>query len=171
MGTFFGYKHWTLEDPPRCFNVGKGVQSRANSTWSRNHKWHAIVKRFGLRVEVCIGPVTNDEACAWEMENVALMGTFSRCHLHDVTDDIGCNFTMGGEGLAGWKHSNETIEKMKKAHAGACRRGVGWHHSLETREKSSRAQRGKPRKKLSEETKQRLRTLALEQWRRRRGQL
>jgi hypothetical protein len=73
---FFGYKHWTLEDSPRCFYVGKGISARPRKRSSRNHKWHAIVKRFGLRVEVCIGSVTNDEACAWEVDNIASMGTF-----------------------------------------------------------------------------------------------
>jgi hypothetical protein len=58
----YGYKHWTLEERPRCFYVGKGVTGRAESNRSRNHKWHAIVKRFGIRVEICIGPVADDGA-------------------------------------------------------------------------------------------------------------
>jgi hypothetical protein len=96
ISRFYGYKHWTLEDVPRCFNVGKGVKGRANSK-RRNHKWHSVVERFGLRVEVCFGPVTNEEACAWEIEWVARENTFSTNHSHDDPSDIGCNFTLGGD--------------------------------------------------------------------------
>ena len=112
---FYGYKHWTLEDPPRCFNVGKGVKSRPISKRSRNHKWHAIVERLGLRVEVCIGPVTNEEACAWEVKNIASMGTFSTCHDHDNSSDIGCNFTRGGDGSIDRNVTLMTREKLSSA--------------------------------------------------------
>lgn len=111
---FYGYKHWTLEDTPRCFNVGKGLQKRPWQTRNRSHKWRAIVKRFGLRVEVCVGPVTNEEACAWEIEQIAKEGTFSECHLHD-SDDIGCNFTKGGEGVVGRRHDEVTKRRISEA--------------------------------------------------------
>lgn len=114
---FYGYKHWTLEEVSRCFNVGKGLSSRSTETRSRNHKWHAIVKRLGLRVEVCFGPVTNDEARVWEITNIELTGTFSTNHHHNDDTDIGCNFTRGGEGNEGWvptKETRENISRMKK---------------------------------------------------------
>jgi hypothetical protein len=121
----YGYKHWTLEDPPRCFNVGKGLKGRANSSKSRNHKWHGIVKRYGLRIEVCIGfkcknyTCTHERAekchadenvCLWEIENIALMGTYSTNHSHDDPNDIGCNFSHGGERGTG----DKSIEKRRK---------------------------------------------------------
>ncbi len=114
---FYGYKHWTLEMSPRCFNVGKGNLKRPFRKDNRSHKWHAIVKRCGLRVEICIGPVTNEEACAWEIQNIELMGTFSTEHSHE-SDDIGCNFTKGGDGLSGWRHSDATRKKMSESHTG-----------------------------------------------------
>ncbi len=60
---FFGYKHWTNEELPRCFYVGKGLSGRSHLFRNRNHKWNAIVKRYGIRVEICVGPMTNEEAC------------------------------------------------------------------------------------------------------------
>jgi hypothetical protein len=96
----YGYKHWTLEECPRCFYVGKGVAGRAESDRSRNHKWHAVVKRFSVRVEICVGPIANDAALQWEIENIAAEKTFSATHEHDC-DDIGCNFTIGGDGVVG----------------------------------------------------------------------
>ncbi len=98
---FYGYKHWTIENIPRCFNVGKGIKGRSSQVKNRNHKWHAIVKRFGLHVEVCIGPVSNEKACIWEIETISEMKTFSTNHSHDDMNNIGCNFTLGGEGTPG----------------------------------------------------------------------
>ncbi len=162
---FYGYKHWTLEDPPRCFNVGKGLKKRP---WNahlkrRNHKWYAISSRLGLRVEVCIGPVTNEEACAWEIEWIARENTFSTNHSHTDDADIGCNFTKGGEGTSGHKviNSPEARRKMSIAHKGkpTWNKGLTGAYSEETLqkmsvatktrdksvfEKISRARKGKP---------------------------
>lgn len=131
---FYGYKHWTLEDPSRCFNVGKGRKCRPHSKNDRNHKWHHNVKRLGLRVEVCIGPVTEDEAWTWEKENIKLMGTRSNNHVHNDDTDIGCNFTDGGEGGSGRVKSLEERAKLSKAH-------LGKKHTAETRAKLSEASR------------------------------
>ncbi len=143
---FYGYKHWTVEDTPRCFYVGRGVINRSKSHNGRNHKWHAIIKRFGLRVEVCIGPVTNEEANVWEIETIALMKTFSSNHLHDDPNDIGCNFTKGGEGITGWTHSDEAKRKNSASNQVSCsgeNNGMfGKHHSEETRKKIGDNQRG-----------------------------
>lgn len=103
--------HWTLENPSRCFYVGKGVKGRPQSQGDRNHKWHAIVKRLGLHVEVCVGPMSNAQACAWEISNIEFMGTFSMNHSHDDDSDIGCNFTIGGDGIVG---RVQTLEEKNK---------------------------------------------------------
>lgn len=154
---FFGYKHYTLEEKPRCFYVGKGLKGRANSQRSRNHKWHAIVKCYGFRVEICFGPVTNEEACKWEIENIALEKTFNICHDHKKLDsDIGCNFTRGGDGWrAGNIASEETRKKLSdiqrivqnrpevKQHQREVQ--TGKKRSQETREKLSKANKNNPK--------------------------
>jgi len=117
LSDFYGYKHWTLEEVPRCFNVGKGIKRRASQSRSRNHKWHAIVKRYGLRVEICTDSMTNEQACAWEVETIEKMGTFSTEHSHDSID-IGCNFTRGGDGSSGCTPTDETRAKMSKSRLG-----------------------------------------------------
>lgn len=139
MKRFYGYKHWTLEDPPRCFNVGKGLKNRPFQALhhTRNHKWHAIVKRYGLRVEVCVGPIEHFDACAWEIENIALMGTFSTNHSHDDSSDIGCNFTKGGEGRFGYTPTSEERHKIRV-------KKVGLRPSEETRKRMSIAARARP---------------------------
>lgn len=152
---FYGYKHWTLEDPPRCFNVGKGLFRRAFSKNNRNHKWHAIVKRFGLRVEECVAFFSNEDACAWEIENIELMGTFTTNHSHD-SDDVGCNLTRGGEGTLG-RHlrvSEETRRKISIATAGMNNPFHGKHHSDETKARMRVSHTGK---KLTSEHRENMR--------------
>jgi len=112
---FYGYKHWTFEEVPRCFYVGKGLLNRPSDSLHRNHKWKAITKRLGRQVEVCFGPVTNEEAITWEIENIEFEKTFTINHSHDDDTDIGCNFTLGGEGMSGHKDSKETRERKKQA--------------------------------------------------------
>jgi len=141
----YGYKHWTIEDAPRCFYVGKGLYGRAESSGSRNHKWRAIVKRHGLRVEVCIGPVTNEEACVWEIEQIAAMGTFSTNHSHDDLSDIGCNLTRGGEGGMGRPVSQITREKIASAQKGEKSSWFGRKHTNEVKCQISVKNTGKVR--------------------------
>ena len=125
---FYCYKHFTLEDPPRCFNVGKGVKSRPTSR-KRNHKWRAIVKRYGLCAEVCVGFMCHDhvpghdcvaskDACAWEVENIALEKTYSTNHSHDDPNDSGCNFTRGGEGTVGFTHPPDVVAEAARKRTG-----------------------------------------------------
>jgi hypothetical protein len=141
---FYGYKHWTLENTPRCFYVGKGQGQRHSSRYGRNHKWHAIAKKFGLYVEVCVGPITNEEACQWEISEIQKECTFTLNHSHDDLDDIGCNLTKGGEGSTGHTctHTIETRQKMS-AHRKGKRLGkahpmYGKKHTSVSREKMGR---------------------------------
>lgn len=152
---FYGYKHWTLEDPPRCFNVGKGVKKRPHSYGSRSHKWHHTVKRLGLRVEVCVGPMSNQQACIWEMQYIPLMGTRSDNHTHNNDADIGCNFTDGGEGTSGHNVSEETRAKHRAYRTSDETRAKlkGRVKSLEERAKLSVSHMGH---KVSDETRAKL---------------
>lgn len=155
---FYGYKHWTLETVPRCFNIGKGKIKRPFEVkYGRNHKWHAIVKRFGLRVEVCVGPVTNEEACAWEIEQIALEKTFTINHSHDDLNDIGCNLTKGGDGATGYYHNEKSREKIRQSALGNTR-CLGRIVNEETRNKLSKSKMGVKNPKLSAKLKGRVLT-------------
>jgi len=131
---FVGYKHYTLEEIPRCFYVGKGSELRPYDT-RRNHKWKGIVKRYGCNVVICFQSFDEKSVFDWEIENIKIENTFSSDHNHD-SDDIGCNFTLGGEGPAGLKRSEETRKNMSLGQKG---------HEVKqkTREKISASNTGK----------------------------
>ena len=101
----YGYKHWTTEETPRCFYVGKGVEGRAQDTSCRSHKWRAVMNCYGLRVEVCLGPVSDVEAIEWEIKNISLEDTFTTSFTTEDGKNIRCNFTRGGDGAAGYRHT------------------------------------------------------------------
>jgi len=151
---FYGYKHWTLEEVPRCFYVGKGLKRRpfSKSRRHRSRKWHAVVERYGLRVEVCVGPVSDELVREWEKEWIAKEGTFTKSYSHNV--DINCNFTTGGDGVAG-----RVVSAYARERIGAAQRGkpksqetkdkiraalLGRKLSDATREKMSQARAGRP---------------------------
>lgn len=147
--TYHVYRHWTLEPNPRCFNVGKGLGNRPYSNRSRNHKWHAIVKRYGLRVEVCSSFDDNDLACQAEIALINEMKTFSECHDHDNPDDIGCNFTRGGEGAPGYHHTDETRSCLSQKSIGN-KNCLGRDVSEDTRKKISGSKIGVKNPALSQ---------------------
>jgi hypothetical protein len=148
---FFGYKHMTLEAVPRCFYVGKGTTRRPFSR-SRSKKWHAVVAEYGLRVEVCIGPVSNRTAIEWEITHIAAEGTYSKCTALRNPDNIGCNFTLGGDGAVGCprteKQKAEISERFRRPktpeHREKLRQAnLGKKLSPERVEKTAKALRGR----------------------------
>jgi len=159
---FYGYKHWTLENISRCFYVGIGNKTRPYSKGkSRSRKWRFITKTLGLKVEICIGPVSKEEICEWEKENILIEKTFTLNQTHDLSD-INCNFTSGGDGggFIGHAHTTESKQKMSKKRIGKLHPMFGKKrkHSEESKKKMGRS--GKLNhnygKSLSKETKKKL---------------
>lgn len=172
---FCVYEHWR-PDTNACFYVGKGNVKRANLVSRKENSRHSRVvaklKRQGLCVEVRFyaKALTEPEAFRLEVARIA--------ELRDAGVDL-CNFTNGGEGASGNRHSDESKLKISvalKGVAGAALRGrkLPQHHrekiaeanrgrtvSEETRAKISAAQKGKTRPELmgrpvSEETREKL---------------
>lgn len=124
-----------LENSESPFYIGKGrgrrisEHFRPSSLDKKSHKNHTIKKalREGIRVltEIIHSGLSESEAHAEEIKLIALHGRAS---------DGGCltNVTTGGEGVAGYRPSPETIEKVAKK-----KRGVPL--TAEHREKISRA--------------------------------
>lgn len=128
---FYVYEHWRL-DRDECFYVGKGKGGRAYSA-KRNKLWQNIVaklERIGSAFEVRIvaSGLSEQEAYSLEKERIAFW-----------RDKVTlANFTLGGEGWTGGRHSEEFKKKISVRHKG---RVV----SQETREKISKVNTGNPR--------------------------
>lgn len=99
---FFVYVDWTLEDVPRCFYVGKGNEARVREH-KRNLYWQRVACKYGWRREVVF--VTKEEKAALDLE-IELVA-HHKTYRYDNIDRWGCNFTRGGDGTSGHKHSKE----------------------------------------------------------------
>ncbi|QIG68258.1 putative homing endonuclease protein [Rhizobium phage RHph_Y1_10] len=134
---FYVYLH--KKNSGEVFYVGKGCKDRAWSHRDRSTLWQRVVKKHGLIVEVIADKLTEAQAFSLEVETIAAYGR----------DNL-CNFTDGGDGVSGYRHTDETRKRMARLR-------VGKHHSDETRRKIGEANSGRPSKwlgkSLSEEHK------------------
>jgi hypothetical protein len=100
---YYTYAH--TKPDGTIFYIGKGAKRRAWKTCGRNIHWKAIVQKYkSFNVEILANWDT--EAQAFDHETL-LISCFT---------DLGYNLankTNGGEGAAGFKHSEETKLKMK----------------------------------------------------------
>ncbi|MFA6204484.1 MAG: NUMOD3 domain-containing DNA-binding protein [Gallionella sp.] len=121
------------------FYVGKGLLSRAYNYKSRSEHWKRIVEEAGGRdVEFIVQNVDEEFAFLVEIEAI------------DKYKKMGfvlANRTGGGQGMAGYKASDETKKKMSEKLIGNKYR-FGTFQSKEARAKISAANKGK---KLSPE--------------------
>jgi hypothetical protein len=148
---FYVYEHWRL-DRDECFYVGKGRGGRAYSTKNRNRHHQAIVAKLSrtgsaFEVRIVASGLSEPEAFELERERIA----FWRSSGVDLA-----NLTDGGEGVSGFRLSEETKKKLSEI---GKKRGApkltkeqqekvsGWHRGrkrpLETCQKISQAKKGK----------------------------
>jgi hypothetical protein len=123
------------------FYVGKGYGNRPaahfqeQSLKKNTHKTAVIKKALASSIEIIVEFVfkglSNDEALAYEIWTIAAYGRRKY--------DGGCltNQTSGGEGVTGYKHSEESLKKISVA-------SIGRTPTAETRAKISKAQKGRP---------------------------
>lgn len=121
------YVDWTLEDPPRPFYVGKGLDERVDLV-RRNPRHTAIRKAHGIRREVVLS--TDDEQCALDEEKRLIAELKTR---GDIPGEWGANFTEGGEGVCGRRHDEKTRQRISQTMKGRPK-------SLATRMNMRRAQ-------------------------------
>lgn len=102
-GLHYTYLH-RRNDTGAVFYVGKGLGRRALQKCGRNDRWNKIVAKHGFSVEILAPWPSEAEAFAHE---IFLIATF-----REMGVDL-ANYSDGGEGASGHKHSDET--KAKRA--------------------------------------------------------
>lgn len=147
---FYTYAHYKPEGG--LFYIGKGAGNRAYDMKMRNKYWHNVVAKYGNpHVEILAN---------WDLEEEALD---HEKLLISCFKDMGyklANLTDGGEGISGYKHTNEAKQKMR-GRTGEKHPMFGKPKSIEVKLKISQAKIGKKqteefKKKISEKFKGRI---------------
>lgn len=102
MNCFYVYVH-RAKDTNQVFYVGKGKNKRKDDCNSRSQKWRDFVSAHGFYSEIVLANLTEENSFLLEKELIAFYGR-----------DQLCNYSNGGEGPSGAKHSKEAVE-LKKA--------------------------------------------------------
>lgn len=101
---FYVYAH-TRNDSGAVFYIGKGCGRRAYVLHGRSSLWTRISSKYGFSVKILKSGLTEDQAFAEEA--IA------------ISEHSGlCNHTLGGEGISGYAHTEETRRRLSKAHSG-----------------------------------------------------
>lgn len=101
MNNYYVYLHLRLNDG-RVFYVGKGKGKRAFDKKNRNVYWKNVVNKYGYDVIIIEDNLINKDALEKEIYWIKRIGRENLC-----------NMTDGGEGSEGFKHSSETVQKLK----------------------------------------------------------
>lgn len=90
------------KDNGDVFYVGKGRRWRENRKENRNKHWHNVVNKYGYYVDIVESNINNKTACDIEVSLISFFGCENLC-----------NYTKGGEGSEGYKHTEESLAKMR----------------------------------------------------------
>jgi hypothetical protein len=131
---FYVYEDWTLEEVPRCFYVGKGSFVRIKNL-HRNYVHERITRKHGLRREIVLVTSVEQLALDYEIDLISEHKTF----INGGEGWWRTNFTRGGEGVNGWKHTPEVRVKMSIAKRGKPSTRIGSTHSTESKKLMSKS--------------------------------
>jgi hypothetical protein len=95
---YYVYGHYT-KDTDSLFYIGKGSRNRAWYFKGRNNLWNKIVTKHGIVVKILVAELTPENAAIQEI--LAIKELKPRA-----------NFTKGGDGTVGYKHTKEAKLKM-----------------------------------------------------------
>ena len=113
------YRHRRL-DTNEIFYIGieldssnkKAEGKRSFVKNRRNQFWKNIINKTNYEIEIIYNNLTNESAKELEIFLINLYGR------RDLKTGSLVNLTDGGEGITGFKHSTETINKMSKSAKG-----------------------------------------------------
>lgn len=106
MGNFYVYLH-RRETDNVVFYVGKGIGRRAYYFSERNDHWTKTFKKHGCKVEIFAKGLTEKQAFDIESEQIKIHRSKKLC-----------NKTDGGEGVSGYRFTEEQKKRMSESHKG-----------------------------------------------------
>lgn len=128
---YYVYVH-IRQDTNQIFYVGKGKENRCFSKNNRNKHWKHITESVSYKVNIIASDLEEELAFLCETEMIAKL---KHLKINLV------NYTDGGEGVSGLKHSEESKKKMsakqKGRLAGEKNPFYGKTHNDETKQKMS----------------------------------
>lgn len=135
------YKH-IRKDTNEVFYIGMGItKKRYYQTDKRSKHWARIVNKVGFDYEIIEDNLTWEEACEREKYWIKYYGRF------DLNEGKLINRTNGGDGISGYKLSENHKQKIAKANSGKPKSEltkqklkiahIGKVHSKHTKEKMS----------------------------------
>jgi hypothetical protein len=101
---YYTYAHIRL-DTNEIFYIGKGSGERAWWSKGRNNYWTKIVNKYGYKVEILARWSSEQEA--HDHEKILIQS------LRDMGYNL-VNFTDGGDGIVGYKHTANTKDALSK---------------------------------------------------------
>jgi hypothetical protein len=104
MNKFYTYAHYR-NDTNELFYIGKGTEKRAWKRADRSELWSRITKKHGRTVQILAYWDTEQEAFDHEK---LLISCF-----RDMGKNL-INFTDGGDGISGYRHTDETRKKLSE---------------------------------------------------------
>jgi len=125
---FYVYEH-IRNDTNEIFYVGKGSGDRCYKKIGRNQHWHNIVNYAGFTVRMIVEDISEDLALELEIELIK--------ELRELGIPL-VNYTDGGDGVSGYKHTDEARARMSEKRTGVKRKPF----SEETLAKMSEVHRG-----------------------------
>lgn len=129
---FYTYAHYTT-DTNELFYIGKGFGKRAREKSNRNRWWHNKVNKHGFVAKILAYWDTEEDALIHEKFLIGCFRDMGVCLV---------NLADGGKSNTGWKHSEETKQKMSEQRKGKAY-ALGYKHSVETRERMRKSQVGR----------------------------
>lgn len=131
---FYTYAHYKPDGT--IFYIGKGKGARAYTKQGRNAFWHNTIKKHPeYKVEILAHWKTEREALDHE---IFLIDTFKSLGF------VLTNLTFGGEGISGFKQSEETKQKMSLVRQGDKNHFFGRSHTEETKKAISEKKKENP---------------------------
>jgi len=149
--SFYLYEH-IRNDTNQPFYIGKGYDRRAMQKGNRNAYWHNVVnKACGFTVNYLAKNLDEELALLAEIEAIDVY----RKRGHKLV-----NLTIGGEGVSGYKFTDEHKKKLSMLKIGVSTGFTGKH----TEEAKAKMRAAKLGKKASEATKQKMSKTHTQVW-------